>query len=530
LRAGIRFRSLSSRNLPLEVKMSAASRSIRLIALMLLIAAPGFADGHDVDAYDVVIAGGRVIDPAGGLDAIRHVGLRGERIEAISETPLSGTRTIDATGLVVSPGFIDLHTHSPTPLGQRYQLADGVTTALELEAGTYPFEGVGAALEDGARIHYGASTGWASARVETTLGLRFSSLLSSKPRPVSLGGVWTLIRMLVNPNPASLLAQEVDSDEREEIRARLDADLAKGALGVGVPLDYLSEHTSQAELRMIFEVTAARDSLLYIHLRRGVNGDPAGLREAIRLADETGAAIHVCHIQHLAMRNIELFLREIREARARGVDVTTEVLPYDAGSALISSAVFSRDWRSIFAIDYGDVEWAATGMRFDEASWNEYREERPYGQVVHHYLKPEWTRRALVEPGVIVVSDLLPMRDEESMVAPHNGAFARVLGRHVRERNDLDLTTALAKMTSLPAARLAKFFPRFERKGRIAVGADADLTIFDPETVLDRATYGDPFQPSAGIRTVVVAGRIALDDAQVVEDVFAGQLLSNASE
>lgn len=336
--------------------------------------------------------------------------------------------------------------------------------------------------------------------------------------------------MLVSPNPASLLAQEVDSDEREEIRARLDADLAKGALGVGVPLDYLSEHTNEAELRMIFEVTAARDSLLYIHLRRGVNGDPAGLREAIRLADETGAAIHVCHIQHLAMRNIELFLREIREARARGVDVTTEVLPYDAGSALISSAVFSRDWRSIFAIDYGDVEWAATGMRFDEGTWNEYREERPYGQVVHHYLKPEWTRRALVEPGVIVVSDLLPMRDEESMVAPHNGAFARVLGQHVRERNDLDLTTALAKMTSLPAARLAKFFPRFERKGRIAVGADADLTIFDPETVLDRATYGDPFQPSAGIRTVVVAGRIALDDAQVVEDVFAGQLLSNASE
>ena len=137
---------------------------------------------------------------------------------------------------------------------------------------------------------------------------------------------------------------------------------------------------------------------------------------------------------------------------------------------------------------------------------------------------------ALVEPGVIVVSDLLPMVDEESMVAPHNGAFSRVLGRHVRERGDLDLTTALAKMTSLPADRLAKFFPRFARKGRIAVDADADLTVFDPATILDRATYGDPFQTSAGIRTVIVAGQVALDEGRVVEDVFAGRKLLNTAE
>jgi len=484
------------------------------------------ASESDSTAYDIVIQGGRVIDAASGLDAIRNVGVIGDRIATISQDVLEGARTIDATGLVVSPGFIDLHTHSPNALGQRYQLLDGVTTALELEAGVHPIESFGSDIADRARIHYGASVGWGSARLEAMLGLRQQHLLLSSPRPVSLRGIWTAIRVIFGGSPSEVFTKKADASEIAKMRSILEAGIDQGALGIGVPVDYFSEAVDEDELRMTFEVAAERNVLLYIHVRRGINGDPAGLREAIRLAGATGASVHICHIQHNAMRNIDLFLREIREARAAGIDITTELLPYNAGSALISSAVFGRNWREIFAIDYADVEWAATGMRFDEATWNEYREKHPEGQVVHHYVQEEWTRRALVEPGVIVVSDLLPMVDETSMVAPHNGTFARVLGRYVRERSALDLPTALSKMTLLPADRMARFFPAFEKKGRIAVGADADLTIFDPETILDRATYGNPFQPSAGIRTVIVAGQIAVDAGEIVEDVFAGQRIN----
>jgi N-acyl-D-aspartate/D-glutamate deacylase len=157
--------------------------------------------------------------------------------------------------------------------------------------------------------------------------------------------------------------------------------------------------------------------------------------------------------------------------------------------------------------------------------WEEYRQKHPDGQVIHHYVKEDWTRTALVEPGVIVVSDLLPMITKQSKVAPHNGAFSRVLGRYVREERLIELSDAIGRMTLLPARRLEEAFPEFQKKGRIRVGADADLTIFDPETVLDRATYRDPYQTSLGIVHVLVAGEVVVRDATRVEGVLPGRFL-----
>jgi N-acyl-D-aspartate/D-glutamate deacylase len=469
-----------------------------------------------------VLSGGRVIDPETGLDAVRDVGVKDGRIAAISESPLQANVRIDVSSLVVAPGFIDLHTHSPTPLGQHYQVLDGVTTALELEAGAYPVREYGSLIREAPLMHYGSSVGYGSVRLELKMGIRQPHLITGTPTPIGWLGYWTVLRSFFT-TPDEVLVEKASAEEREQAREMLRRGLDEGGIGIGLPLDYISEAVDADEARMIFEVAGERKVPLFIHLRRGVNGDPSGLREALRLAGETGAPLHICHIQHNAMRNTELFLREIREARAAGVDVTTELLPYNAGSALISSAVFSRDWRAVFDIDYEDVEWAATGQRFDEAMWNEYREKHPQGQVIHHYVKEEWTRRALVEPGVIVVSDLLPMMSEESKVAPHNGAFTKILGRYVREQGALELRTAIEKMTLLPARRLEKAVPAFERKGRLQVGADADITIFDPATVLDRATYADPYQAADGMVHVIVAGELVVRDGAIVEGAHPGQ-------
>jgi N-acyl-D-aspartate/D-glutamate deacylase len=510
--------------------MAVTYRYRSLLTAFLLCTLSLIAQASD---YSLVINHGRVIDPETGLDAIRHVGIQGNRITAISETPLAGEQAINAGGLVVAPGFIDLHTHSPTDLGQYYQLFDGVTTTLELEAGTYPVGEYAGQIKDHALINYGASAGYVTMRLLEMDGIAMGDITAT-PSPVGFKGWMTALRFLFTDFNTALertFTENTSEQELNALRARLNEGLDQGGLGIGLALDYINEAVDSRELEMIFEVSGQRQAPIFVHIRRGINGDPRGLREVLGLAEKHKTPLHICHISHNAMRNTELFLSEIRQAQSRGVDVSTEVLPYNAGSTMISAAVFGRDWQTIFDISYQDVEWAATGERFNQTMFEQYREQHPTGAVIHHYLDEAWTLRAIQEPGVIIVSDLITMKSRDEHVPPHNGAFTRILGRYVREQQALDLTTALSKMTLLPARRLQAYAPAFNRKGRIQAGMDADLTLFDPETVLDRATYRNPYQEAQGIMHVVVAGQTVVSGGKLVPGTYPGRrLLAGGSQ
>ena len=300
--------------------MNAATTLLILLALMPFTASNLFAA-----EYDLVIANGRVIDPETSFDQIVYVGINDGSISAVSEQPLRGTKIIDAAGLVVAPGFIDVHSHTPTLLGQRLNLLDGITTQLDLEAGSFPVTFYGEHFRAGAQINYGSSVGHWAVRTKVIEGRSMPYIFAGKDVLKMNGATWL---------------QTATEAQIEQMRLLLNQGLDQGGLGIGVLLDYMTKAVSDAELRMLFEVASAREVPLYIHVRRGHTGDPAGLIEVIDLATETGAALFVCHITHNAMGRIGDWLQMIDEANRAGANITTETLSYAAGGTSISADVF----------------------------------------------------------------------------------------------------------------------------------------------------------------------------------------------
>lgn len=483
------------------------------LAALLTVVTPTLAAQDIQTSYDIVIASGRAMDPESGLDAIRHVGIDGGKIVAISEIPLSGDIEIDATGHVIAPGFIDIHNHSPTPLGFAYQAQDGVTTSLELEVGSFPISAYGSLIRDKAILNYGASAGYMQARMAAMTDYRQAHLVETPSRVSNEG-----------KGPRRGMTEQASPEELVQIEANLNLALNNGAIGIGLPLDYMSIAVSEEELDMPFALAADFNAPLFVHIRRGIAGDPAGLDEVLSRAKEFGTSVLICHLSHSGMQNTELFLKKIRDARADGVDVSTEVLPYNAGSTSIGAAVFARDWRTIFNIDYSDVQRASTGEFFTQESFERTRREEPGADIIHHYVKEEWTRFLVEAPDVIVSSDGLVVSSIDKNIPPQGvGSFSKLIGKYVRDENALDLMTALSKITLLPAQLLEKSAPAFRLKGRLQIGMDADITVFDLATIAAKTTYEQPHNASVGIQTLLVDGQLVIENGEIRDDIFPGQ-------
>jgi N-acyl-D-aspartate/D-glutamate deacylase len=209
----------------------------------------------------------------------------------------------------------------------------------------------------------------------------------------------------------------------------------------------------------------------------------------------------------------------VKGVQARGLDVTTECYPYTAGSTGLESALFDSGWQEKMGISYKDLQWAKTGERLTEQTFNTYRKEG--GIVIIHMIPEEMVRIAVADPMVMIASDGMQITGPK--VHPRGqGTFSRVLGHYVREEKALDLMTALRKMTLMPAQRLEKHAPLFKHKGRISTGADADITIFDPDRVIDKATFEEPLQASEGIQFVLVNGQVVINNGNLVKNVYPG--------
>jgi dihydroorotase len=451
------------------------------------------------ETYDVVILNGRVMDPESGLDAVRNVGVKGGKIVAISDQELKGTTTIDAKGLVVAPGFIDLHEHGQEPRNYEFQVHDGVTTSLELEVGTDNVDQWYAAREGKSLINFG----------------------------VSVGHVPVRMKVMHDPNdflPSGDAAHKKASAEQiSEMEKALEKGLDRGALAVGMGIAYTEAATHDEIVRM-FQVAARYRAPVHVHLRYYGSKEPltgmAGLEEVIAAAAATGAPLHVVHIVSTGLADTPQLIAMVEGAQKHGLDVTMECYPYTASSTRIETTNFDPGWQEARGITYGDLQWAATGERLTAESFERFRKQG--GDVVIFGIPDSAVRAAIANPQVMIASD--GMRISGPKVHPRGqGTFARVLGHYVREEKTLDLMTALRKMTLMPAQRLEKRAPMFKNKGRIRVGADADITVFDPNRIIDKATYEAPLQHSEGIDFVLVNGVSVVKNGQLLKEVFSGQ-------
>jgi len=490
--------------------------------------------------YDVVINNGRVMDPETNFDGVRNVGIKGGKIVVITKDAIRGKETIDARGHVVAPGFIEGHQHATDPFSRKVNLRDGLTTQMDFEAGAGDIAKWYADAEGKTQSNYGMVVLATLARVSVLDGPEIAALGND------MGGLFSY-----TVGAAAAKAQKEgrkpgwsstlpNKEQMTKIMSYIDEGLRQGALGVGVPVGYMTTGMTQYELYKYQELAAKYGRITNGHVRfagiRPPTEGQLGIQEMLANAMVLDAPFMASHLN--SNMDWEYTIPMINDAREkRGAKVWGEVYPYAAGSTIASTDILTESSMAQMGITYSNVS-NLDGTRWDKAMYEDVRKNDPGRAIVIYNNPPEDIAKWMAQPGVVVVSDGMAIVDEKLEYYPWDspyegksvhprsaGTRAKVL-RMVREDKNMSLMEAISKMSYLHAKYFDELggISQFRTKGRVQVGADADIVVFNPDTVTDNSTYepGKGALPSTGIPYVLVNGVVVVKDS-TVQKVFPGK-------
>ena len=506
----------------------------QLMAGTLIVGVMVASSGYTQD-YDLVINNGRVMDPETLFDQVANVGLKGGRIVAITDETISGDVSIDASGQVVAPGFIDLHAHGQNIGDYRMQAMQGVTTMLELESGVLPIaDWYKQQAEKRLPINYGAAAAWTFARIATFTGTQPESTPEYFQDAQSLND-WKM--------------DIATSEQQSQILALVEQGLDEGALGIGINAGYAPGYGAK-EYTALARLAAEREVATFTHVRYASNLEPQSsydaVQELIANAAITGAHMHICHINSTSLKDIDATLGLIDAAFARDINITVGAYPWGAASTVVGAAMFSGDgWRERMGSTAENFQLGKDRMTEEQLA--DYQQNKPGTFITWHFLdenNPDdlaLLDASILHPRVLIESDEMfwmlmdggnienyggdswPLPNNALSHPRSNGTFVKILRSYVRERKLMSLNEALRKMSLMPAQTLEHFVPQMKTKGRLQKGMDADIVVFDPDTVSDMGTYQEPNQPAAGVNWVLVNGEIVVDDGKLITDADAGR-------
>ena len=491
--------------------------------------------------YDLVILNGRVIDPETGFDQVSNVGVKGGEIAVITTESIDGDEAINADGLIVAPGFIDLHAHGQNIGDYRMQAMQGVTTMLELESGVLPVaDWYDDQAEKSLPINYGTASAWTYARIAT--------FTETEPEA-------TVAYFQDVQGRADWKMDIATPGQLENILALVKQGLDEGALGVGINAGYAPGYGFK-EYYARAKIAADRGVATFTHVRYASNDEPASsfqaVQELIANAAITGAHMHLCHINSTSLKDIEATLELVENAQQRDINVTVGAYPYGAASTVVGAAMFSGDgWRERMGSTAENFQLGTE--RMSEEQLADYQQNKPGTFIVWHFLDESNPQdlalldASVLHPDTLIESDEMfwMMMDAKGGIENYsgdawplpegvfshprsNGTFAKILASYVRERELMSMQEALRKMSLMPAQTLEDFVPQMKTKGRLQKGMDADIVVFDPETIAPVGTYEDPNHPAVGVQSVIVNGAVVVDDGELRLDVAPGQPIRRA--